>query len=144
MPGLDAGRLDDRPPLLDFRLLEALLDRGDRLQRHASAPEVGDAPSAVTVGELAESRRTGSTSAVGLVTWSSKAKRVRVANPAVGKDLTDWVSHGATEVDIQSSAVDAFEVVQATSEAMPASPAGSLDEPALERHVGRCTTSVED
>ena len=52
------------------------------------------------------------------------------ANPAVGKDLTDWVSHGATEVDIQSSAVDAFEVVQATSEVMPASPAGSLDEPA--------------
>ena len=34
-----------------------LLDRGDRLQRHASAPEVGDAPSAVTVSELTEARR---------------------------------------------------------------------------------------
>ncbi len=37
-----------------------LLDRGDRLQRHASAPEVGDAPNAITVSELAEVRRSGS------------------------------------------------------------------------------------
>jgi GAF domain-containing protein len=41
-----------------------LLDRGDRLQRHASAPEVGDAPSAVTVSELAEARRVGTISSV--------------------------------------------------------------------------------
>jgi len=36
-----------------------LLDRGDRLQRHASAPEPGEAPPHVTVSELAEARRTG-------------------------------------------------------------------------------------
>ncbi|MFM9124883.1 MAG: GAF domain-containing protein, partial [Actinomycetota bacterium] len=36
-----------------------LLDRGDRLQRHASAPEPGEAPPQVTVSELAEARRTG-------------------------------------------------------------------------------------
>lgn len=68
-----ATTLDDLLPVAVNRalpLLQAasahiyLLDRGDRLQRHASAPEVGDAPSAVTVGELAESRRVGSTSAV--------------------------------------------------------------------------------
>jgi 5S rRNA maturation endonuclease (ribonuclease M5) len=63
-------------------------------------------------------------------TLKGKAKRVRVANPAVGKDLTDWVSHGATEVDIQSSAVDAFEVVQVNEPVVQPSPSGSLDEPA--------------
>jgi GAF domain-containing protein len=36
-----------------------LLDRGDRLQRHASAPDPGEAPPQVTVSELAEARRSG-------------------------------------------------------------------------------------
>ena len=63
-----ATTLDDLLPVAAQRtqtLLQArhahvyLLDRGDRLQRHASAPEVGDAPSAVSVSELAETRRNG-------------------------------------------------------------------------------------
>ena len=66
-----ATTLDDLLPVAAQRaltLLEAehahvyLLDRGDRLQRHASAPEVGDAPSAVSVSELAETRRNGASS----------------------------------------------------------------------------------
>jgi GAF domain-containing protein len=82
-----ATTLDDLLPVAVARslpLLQAesahiyLLDRGDRLQRHASAPEVGDAPSAVTVGELAESRRVGSTSAVqatlGAALWGAAAE----------------------------------------------------------------------
>ena len=66
-----ATALDDLLPVAARRALELLqadsahiylLDRGDRLQRHASAPDVGDAPSAVSVSELAETRRSGASS----------------------------------------------------------------------------------
>jgi len=52
-------------------------------------------------------------------TLKGKARRVRVANPTTGKDLTDWVNHGATEVDIQTVAVDAFEVTTAPLPVLP-------------------------
>lgn len=103
-----ATALDDLLPVAVRRalpLLQAesahiyLLDRGDRLQRHASAPEVGDAPSAVTVSELAESRRTGSTSAVqatlGAALWgaSSEPGGLLVPMMADGEVLGALVIH---------------------------------------------------
>jgi GAF domain-containing protein len=52
-------------PLLGAREAHIyLLDRGDRLQRHASAPDKGDAPPQVAVSELAEARRAGDRHAV--------------------------------------------------------------------------------
>jgi biotin operon repressor len=45
-------------------------------------------------------------------TLQGKAKSVRVANPASGKDLSDWIAAGATVADIQAAAVDAFSVVE--------------------------------
>lgn len=105
-----ATALDDLLPVAVMRalpLLQAesahiyLLDRGDRLQRHASAPEVGDAPSAVTVGELAESRRTGSTSAVqatlGAALWGASAEPGALLVPmlADGEVLGALVVHTA-------------------------------------------------
>ena len=66
-----ATALDDLLPVAAQRaqsLLRAehahiyLLDHGDSLQRHASAPDVGDAPTAVSVSELAETRRNGASS----------------------------------------------------------------------------------
>jgi GAF domain-containing protein len=105
-----ATALDDLLPVAVARalpLLQAesahiyLLDRGDRLQRHASAPEVGDAPSAVTVSELAESRRTGSTSAVqatlGAALWGASAEPGALLVPmlADGEVLGALVVHTA-------------------------------------------------
>ena len=105
-----ATALDDLLPVAVTRalpLLQAesahiyLLDRGDRLQRHASAPEVGDAPSAVTVSELAESRRTGSTSAVqatlGAALWGASAEPGALLVPmlADGEVLGALVVHTA-------------------------------------------------
>ena len=105
-----ATTLDDLLPVAVTRalpLLQAesahiyLLDRGDRLQRHASAPEVGDAPSAVTVSELAESRRTGSTSAVqatlGAALWGASAEPGALLVPmlADGEVLGALVVHTA-------------------------------------------------
>ena len=105
-----ATALDDLLPVAVARalpLLQAesahiyLLDRGDRLQRHASAPEVGDAPSAVTVSELAESRRTGSTSTVqatlGAALWGASAEPGALLVPmlADGEVLGALVVHTA-------------------------------------------------
>ena len=105
-----ATDLDDLLPVAVARtlpLLQAesahiyLLDRGDRLQRHASAPEVGDAPSAVTVSELAESRRTGNTSAVqatlGAALWGATAEPGALLVPmlADGEVLGALVVHTA-------------------------------------------------
>ena len=105
-----ATALDDLLPVAVARalpLLQAesahiyLLDRGDRLLRHASAPEVGDAPSAVTVSELAESRRTGSTSAVqatlGAALWGASAEPGALLVPmlADGEVLGALVVHTA-------------------------------------------------
>ena len=105
-----ATALDDLLPVAVSRtlpLLQAesahiyLLDRGDRLQRHASAPEVGDAPSAVTVSELAESRRTGNTSAVqatlGAALWGASAEPGALLVPmlADGEVLGALVVHTA-------------------------------------------------
>ena len=105
-----ATALDDLLPVAVSRtlpLLQAesahiyLLDRGDRLQRHASAPEVGDAPSAVTVSELAESRRTGSTSTVqatlGAALWGASAEPGALLVPmlADGEVLGALVVHTA-------------------------------------------------
>ncbi len=76
-----------------------LLDRGDRLQRHASAPEVGDAPSAVTVSELAESRKAGSVSAVqttlGAALWGGSPEPGSLLIPmlADGEVLGAIVAH---------------------------------------------------
>ncbi len=76
-----------------------LLDRGDRLQRHASAPEVGDAPSAVTVSELAESRKADSVSAVqttlGAALWGGSPKPGSLLIPllADGEVLGAIVAH---------------------------------------------------
>ena len=107
-----ATTLDDLLPVAVARalpLLQAesahiyLLDRGDRLQRHASAPEVGDAPSAVTVGELAESRRTGSTSAVqatlGAALWGASAEPGALLVPmlADGEVLGALVVHAVAD-----------------------------------------------
>jgi len=105
-----AADLDDLLPVAVARtllLLQAesahiyLLDRGDRLQRHASAPDVGDAPSAVTVSELAESRRTGNTSAVqatlGAALWGAGAEPGALLVPmlADGEVLGALVVHTA-------------------------------------------------
>ncbi len=76
-----------------------LLDRGDRLQRHASAPEVGDAPSAVTVSELAESRKAGNVSAVqttlGAALWGGSPEPGSLLIPmlADGEVLGAIVAH---------------------------------------------------
>ncbi len=76
-----------------------LLDHGDRLQRHASAPEVGDAPSAVTVSELAESRKAGSVSAVqttlGAALWGGSPEPGSLLIPllADGEVLGAIVAH---------------------------------------------------
>ncbi len=76
-----------------------LLDRGDRLQRHASAPEVGDAPSAVTVSELAESRKADSVSAVqttlGAALWGGSPEPGSLLIPllADGEVLGAIVAH---------------------------------------------------
>ncbi len=76
-----------------------LLDRGDRLQRHASAPEVGDAPSAVTVSELAKSRKAGSVSAVqttlGAALWGGSPEPGSLLIPllADGEVLGAIVAH---------------------------------------------------
>ena len=51
-------------------------------------------------------------------TLRGTAKSVRVANPRSGKDLAEWVSLGATVAEIETSAVDAFEM----DEAVPLKP----------------------
>lgn len=43
-------------------------------------------------------------------TLQGKARSVKVVNPAAGKDLADWIAAGATVAQIESEAVDAFEV----------------------------------
>ena len=80
-----------------------LLDRGDRLQRHASAPEVGDAPSAVTVSELAEARRVGTTSSVqatlGAALWGGSPEPGSLLMPmlADGELLGALVAHAVDD-----------------------------------------------
>lgn len=51
-------------------------------------------------------------------TLRGTAKSVRVVNPNAGKDLAEWVSLGATVIDIETSAIDAFEM----DEAVPLKP----------------------
>lgn len=80
-----------------------LLDRGDRLQRHASAPEVGDAPSAVTVSELTEARRVGNTSSVqatlGAALWGGSPEPDSLLMPmlADGELLGALVAHAVDD-----------------------------------------------
>lgn len=51
-------------------------------------------------------------------TLRGTAKSVRVVNPRSGKDLAEWISLGATVIDIETSAIDAFEM----DEAVPLKP----------------------
>jgi GAF domain-containing protein len=77
-----------------------LLDRGDRLERHASAPEVGGAPTTVTVGELAEARRGAGRSVqatLGAALWGGDAEPDALLAPmlADGEVLGALVAYAA-------------------------------------------------
>lgn len=80
-----------------------LLDRGDRLQRHASAPEIGDAPASVSVSELAETRRTGAPRSVqatlGTALWGGLPEPGALLVPmlADGEILGALVAHATDE-----------------------------------------------
>ena len=68
--------------------------------------EFGDALSGADVIVIPDRDAAGEKHAARVVSTLGKARRVRVAEPTTGKDLSDWIAAGATAADIEAAAVE--------------------------------------
>jgi hypothetical protein len=68
--------------------------------------EFGDALAHADIVVIPDNDTAGEKHAARVVATLGKARRVRVAEPATGKDLADWIAAGATVADIEAAAVE--------------------------------------
>lgn len=74
-------------------------------------PEFADSLAGADVVVVPDQDEAGTRHAEWVIsTLRGKARSVKVVNPAVGKDLADWVESGAGIGEIEAAAIDAFEV----------------------------------